>query len=424
MLRPPLRWKGAHTRRSLPRSISVAAGPGGRPDQGAGGVEVVTRPRGGVERGRFTDAFLDPMRAIGDPVADEAVAAVFADGDVDAVNDLMATLVRATDPDPKGLPPSVRDYLDLTFELPDWANTERIDSAQRTFAVWGPQISICLFCASLPSAYACADGAQVLRITARLATDARRRIMETGQFVMDVMVPGGLDDGGAGRRTIQRVRLMHAAVRHLVSSQAALQPGLWDPAWGHPLNQEDLAGTLLSFAYVPAEPLRRLGVRVSDNEAEDYLHCWNVVGHQLGLVPDLLTRDLTEAGQLVDAIRIRHTKASEAGIELTAALVELLEELIPKRRLDVAVPALIRRLAGPEVADLLGVPADGWPARVGLRAWSALNRVIHLASDDFEVRLAPIGRAMLEAGFKMERGGTRPTFEIPESLAGAWKVKR
>jgi hypothetical protein len=49
---------------------------------------------------RWTDALLDRMRELGDPVADRPVAAVLERGGVDAVNAIMRTLVRADQPVP------------------------------------------------------------------------------------------------------------------------------------------------------------------------------------------------------------------------------------------------------------------------------------------------------------------------------------
>jgi hypothetical protein len=83
-------------------------------------------------------------------------------------------------------------------------------------------------------------------------------VMETGQFLIDVANVGGLDENGKGRRAIQRVRLMHAAVRHLIKARNELTPGMWHPDWGTPINQEDLAGTRMSFSYVFSEPMGAL----------------------------------------------------------------------------------------------------------------------------------------------------------------------
>jgi hypothetical protein len=90
--------------------------------------------------------------------------------------------------------------------------------------------------------------------------------METGQFLIDVLTVGGLDDEhGKGRRTIQRVRLMHAAVRHLIMARndqgappvCGDEPPLWHKDWGTPIGQEDLAGTRASRFRI-SSPIRCL----------------------------------------------------------------------------------------------------------------------------------------------------------------------
>src|SRR5271163_1133760 len=203
---------------------------------------------------RWTDELLDRMRELGDPVADTPVAAVLERGGVDAVNAMMQTLVGVDQPAPEALPDEIRAYLVETLPLPEWADMAKIKRGQQLFETWGLEIACCLFCASLPSAYAAAKGVQVLYLTGRLDTDPRRRVMETGQFLIDVANVGGLGKNGTGRRTIQRVRLMHAAVRHLIKARNEKTPGTWNPEWGLPINQEDLAGTRMSFSYVFSDP--------------------------------------------------------------------------------------------------------------------------------------------------------------------------
>jgi hypothetical protein len=86
--------------------------------------------------------------------------------------------------------------------------------------------------------YAGYPGVKVLTFSRRLDHDAVRRVGETAQFVLAVMTPGSLHPGGRGIRKIQKIRLLHAAIRHLVSSS-----GRWD---------------------VGGDALRKLGVRVED----------------------------------------------------------------------------------------------------------------------------------------------------------------
>jgi ER-bound oxygenase mpaB/B'/Rubber oxygenase, catalytic domain len=380
---------------------------------------------------RWTDALLDRMRELGDPLTDEPVAAVLERGGVDEVNALMQTLVRVDQPVPDQLPDELRDYLVETLPLPEWADMGKIKRGQQLFETWGLEIACCLFCASLPSAYASAKGVQVLYQTARLDTDARRRVMETGQFLIDVANVGGLDENGKGRRTIQRVRLMHAAVRHLIMARNELTPGTWHRDWGTPINQEDLAGTRMSFSYVFTEPMRRLGVRVPAEDVDAYLHLWNVIGHLLGVRDELLVRDIADATDLVDTIRRRQFEASAAGQELTRALLELMYELTPVHRLDGTIPPLIRHLIGNETADLLLVPKSDLADHLGplarIAKWFFVHVLGQIERDLPRYRLAsrmaaPFGRDLLDTGLKLERGGERAPFDIPDHLARNWHV--
>jgi ER-bound oxygenase mpaB/B'/Rubber oxygenase, catalytic domain len=380
---------------------------------------------------RWTDALLDRMRELGDPVADTPVAAVLERGGVDAVNAIMQTLVRVDQPVPEQLPDELRDYLAKTLPLPEWADMRKIQRGQQLFETWGIEIALCLFCASLPSSYAAAKGVKVLYLTAQLDTNTRRRVMETGQFLIDVLTAGALDEHGKGRRTIQRVRLMHAAVRHLIKARNEQKPGLWDADWGTPINQEDLAGTLLSFAYVVVDPMRRLGAHIPVEDVDAYLHLWNVIGHLLGVRDELMVRDITDATALVDAIRRRQFRASPEGQDMTDALLRLLDELTPVHRFDDIIPPMIRHLVGDETADLLDVPHSDLADEIARFDRVAKRFYVDVfghgdrdsARYQMVSRLArPFGRDLLRALFMLERGGDRAAFAIPDHLARSWEL--
>jgi hypothetical protein len=119
----------------------------------------------------------------------------------------------------------------------------------------------------------------VLGLTARLETDAKRRLNETAQFHLDVMEPGGLEYGAHGFSDVRHVRLMHAAVRWLIEHDPRAE---WDPAWGTPINQEDLLETLLTFTEIVFEVFDRTGIIYTEDEANHYLHAWSVIGFHLG----------------------------------------------------------------------------------------------------------------------------------------------
>jgi ER-bound oxygenase mpaB/B'/Rubber oxygenase, catalytic domain len=380
---------------------------------------------------KWTDALLDRMRKTGDELADKPVKKVLDSGGVDAVNALLRTLVRNDQPVPEELPAEIQDYLAESLALPEWADMRKIKRGQQLYDTWGVLITLCLFCASLPASYAAAKGVKVLYLTARLDTDARRRVIETGQFLIDVLAVGGLDDEhGKGRRTIQRVRLMHAAVRNLIEERNKQQPGLWDPDWGTPINQEDLAGTRLAFSYIVADSLPRLGVRLPAKDVDAYLHLWDVIGHLMGVDDELRVHGKADAKALVDAIRDRQFRASPEGQDMTKALLGLMDEMTPFHRFDETIPPLIRHLIGDDIADMLDVPESKLP-EVGqlarLNKWFFVHVFgqSHRDSPRYELisRIArPFGYDLVHGLFRLERGGERAPFDIPDHLARSWEL--
>jgi hypothetical protein len=386
---------------------------------------------------KWTDALLDRMQNTGDECADKPVRKVFEAGGVQAVNGIMRTLVRNDQPVPEELPPEIRDYLAESLALPAWADMGKIKRGQHLYETWGVLITLCLFCASLPASYAAADGVKVLYLTARLDTDARRRVMETGQFLIDVLTVGGLDDErGKGRRTIQRVRLMHAAVRHLIMARndqgappvCGDEPPLWHKDWGTPINQEDLAGTRLAFSYIVANSLPRLGVRLPAKDIDAYLHLWNVIGHLMGIDDELRVDGIDDAKALVDAIRRRRFKASPEGQDMTKALLELMDDMTPFHSFQETIPPLIRDLIGDDVADMIDVPKSKLPELgrlIRLNKWIFVHVFGQSRRDSPRYELVsriarPFGYDLVHGLFRLERGGVRAPFDMPDHLARSW----
>jgi len=234
---------------------------------------------------RWTDEFLDPMRRLGDPLADQTTEALFQQHKITMANGLLKDALTNGSPLPDGVPEVLKDYFAQSARLPKWADPAVIERGERLFSRYGPQVIVVYHCYALPFCYASRRGVQVLHRTSRLAKNPQRRILETAQMIVDVMAPGGLTRPDChGVRTAQKVRLMHSAVRRLI-----LQHGDWNQAdLGLPINQEDMAGTLNAFAWITLDGLIRLGVDFTPDELEAYLHCWNVVGSLLGIREELL----------------------------------------------------------------------------------------------------------------------------------------
>src|SRR3954466_3039562 len=97
----------------------------------------------------WTDALLDPMRQIGDGLADALGSELFAQSEVAAVNSLMRGLITNEFPEPETRPPIVRDYFLQTDQLPQWADPKLIESGQHVFWRYGSKIILILLVNSL-----------------------------------------------------------------------------------------------------------------------------------------------------------------------------------------------------------------------------------------------------------------------------------
>ncbi|MGH2610484.1 MAG: oxygenase MpaB family protein, partial [Tepidiformaceae bacterium] len=266
-----------------------------------------TPPAPGAQHARWSDAHLDYHRFVGDVEADAAVAVILRDPALTAPQ-FFRWLVRNDSPVPADVPPPIAHYFQDTA-LPAFAREDLIRDGQRVFTKWGPQICMALFCASLPVGYSADRIVRILHSTGRLETDALRRVFETAQMLFNALDQGGLGPEGRGIRSSQRVRLMHAGVRHLIAAadadladQARIDgrphAPLWPLEWGKPINQEDLAGTLLTFTIVVFDALEKLGVRLTADERAAYMHTWRVIGHFMGIMDDMLPRDEADGRRL------------------------------------------------------------------------------------------------------------------------------
>lgn len=302
---------------------------------------------------RYSDELLDRLRTAADPLADQAIAAL---GRPDQVGRLIPQLVAIPRPDPAALPPGIAAWLDEHAHLPDWADRERLSRASALWVKHGVTMALILGTASLAECYAAARGVHALTYSNRLTHDTYKRLRETVLWVNLIMLPGGLDEAGEGIAAVYKVRLMHAAVRYLIN-----RAGGWETEHrGVPLCQEDLAGTLMTFAYTVPRSLRRLGVRFTARDAGDYLYFWSVVGEMMGVRPELIPADMAEAKTLTAAIFRRQHAASPAGQALTRAVLQTYGRLLPRPLADRFFPAFIRYLSGDQVADLLAVPRSPW----------------------------------------------------------------
>lgn len=338
-----------------------------------------------------TEASMDTLRDAGDELADATVAALFERGEVGTFNTLMRYVSTAGAPLPDGLPDVAREYLEATRVPPSWVDWGEMEKARLFFIDNNVHISTALSFASMPACYVVPRVAKLLSATHGLNYPSKR-MAETGQFTVYLMRPDAFEAGGRFVPAAQKVRLLHASIRHHLAREDR-----WDTAaLGTPICQEDMIGGQMFFSLLVLDSLHRLGIHLSTEGAEAYYYAWRVVGAMLGVDQDAVPKTLDEARAFLDLYMVRSMGPSEEGAHLTRQLIDLYEEVVPGTFFGPIVSALIRHLVGDTCADWLEVPRTPWDTvvkavphllgilesiedRSPLGAW-ALDRLGHLTT--------------------------------------------
>jgi hypothetical protein len=374
----------------------------------------------------WTNTFLNPKRQLADPLADKVVADLVAQNGQQSARNLFDELTRNVALPLEGKFPEVDAFLQTTGSLPDWTVPEKLELANRFFNDHGPKLLIILYHKSLPTLYLDAHGAKVLVQTGRLAHDGEskntfaRRIAETGQFLLNVMRHNALTENGHGIRAAQKIRLIHASVRNFIPEEH------WNTAeWGKPINQEDLALTLMSFSILLLEGLDAFGINYSTQEAEAYIHHWNVIGHFMGIDNDLLPASREEASSLVKAILDRQASSSDAGRLLTDSLITFTESNIPFEKFEKTSTLLIRFLIGNSYASMLGlIPQQGCFAyfipRIFKRLFSTGERLEDVVNQPMKLFLETFSYVATKKLVGYFDNYKNRHFTIPEEFEKRW----
>jgi hypothetical protein len=199
--------------------------------------------------------------------------------------------------------------------------------------------------------------AKAFHITGRTAGNLRR-VKQNTRHLVEITLPGGLDREGDGWKLTVRIRMIHAQIRYLL-----LRSGEWDTAVdGVPLNMAHMALAATGFSAINLQSVRKLGVRLNEEESAGFMHIWHYVQWLLG-IPDAL-RFTTED----EALRIRAVsrlceqppgaRATEVAHGYVNTVPELLgiEKPAKQRRLLNSLFRVSRALIGNERADRLGYP--------------------------------------------------------------------
>ncbi|MFN0049600.1 MAG: oxygenase MpaB family protein [Cytophagales bacterium] len=353
----------------------------------------------------INDYFLNEKRFVSDSFANKLAENIFTEANPQAILELVASISKNSDPIPDQLPQYLNEYFSQTFDTADWITKRQLNLSSQLFAENAQHILMCLMMLSLPYCYAASVDAGVLLLSQRVKNDTRKRLSETGQFVFDVMADDAFEPTGSGIRSIQKVRLMHAVVRYHLKKNHQ-----WDISKGLPINQEAMAGTNLAFSLMILRGLQRLNITTSSDQEQAYLNRWNLIGHIMGITEDLLFEDIKQIIALEERIRRRHFKKSDAGVQLTQALLDTAKDFFPDKSPSDFLYPIMNHLLGRDVCDILAIPYS-----VNKTEIVALLKMKNAFEQVFNIQSGRVNMAM-KSQIVSETGNKKADFQSPLSL--------
>jgi hypothetical protein len=257
------------------------------------------RPRGSYRRPRPSEKFSEflqrrelPSEAewdrgrqlviMGDPLADDYAALYPKLGYAKARAMLDAALERGVD-QVSDAPSALRALFAEIDTVPTWVDWSRVERGAAVMRRYAPLTWVFARLA-FAQTYVNANAGTPLYMSGSLGEEtAARRLKETDRWRLGIQRPGALRRQADGFKTVLRVRMLHALLRHHL-----LSSGKWDVGrLGMPIPQLDMAGANIGMFLAHSRLLAGLGVFMTPSEMGDAMHLWRYHGHLIGVVDDL-----------------------------------------------------------------------------------------------------------------------------------------
>ncbi|MFI1918719.1 oxygenase MpaB family protein [Nocardia sp. NPDC020380] len=297
-----------------------------------------------------TGSGADPL-TVYDAEADPVVADVMDHEDVPAVNRLLATWVKNTQPLPAGLPKGLSDFIESARQLPAWTDQGKLAQAFEFNKKRGLYLGVLYAFDSGMMSTVIPHEARAVYYS-RGGSHLKERISKTAKFGYDIGTVDAYGDSGEMIVTCVKTRIIHAAVRHLLPTSPQ-----W-PAGVIPISQDDIMVTWHSLATTIMRTLRSWNLQIPVAESDGYLHSWQLAAHFLGVrdeyIPNSWDEAESQAVQMLDPI----IAPTPEGNNLADQLLNLGEDLDLTLLSRGILGAFTRYILGDKIADWLAIPRE------------------------------------------------------------------
>jgi hypothetical protein len=366
----------------------------------------------------WTPELLQAMRHTGDERADEALrTATAVHGDVARISQVFRSFAADEAELPADAPAELRDFVADTQALPSSLDPARAARGAEVMLDHATLVALVLLLKSLPSGYAAPRLATILHFTGNLEQRPYRRALGVLQMLVNLSRSGAFVPGGRALVTGQKLRLLHAGIRHLVRRHV---PD-FEARFGAPVSQLDMVYTTMTFSVKVIDGLATLGVPLTAQQQDDYFHLWHSYGLLQGIRPEWMPADVSEGRALCRAYDAELSEAATnpAGVALTAADLAMMRQLMPAPLrwlgLGSAPQVYLVALLGPADAARVGVaPAHPLLEHLVLKLPRAWQRLWNATLPDHQVH-ADWSRRFFSVLIDRAWGG-EVRFSVPEHL--------
>lgn len=198
-------------------------------------------------------------------------------------------------------PEPLREFFIRVESAPDWVDWDKVRKGQRALRIGGADGMYVARDVSLLGGYQFSGFNKTLLRTGALEKGSNQRFTETLQWALDVIADGDLVPFGIGYRSTLRVRLIHALVRRHVAAMADWR----GDEWGLPVNQTDMAATLVGALIAPPPGGMGMGMLPGPGDLDAIAHLTRYVGWLIGVRDEWLPHNFR------DGIRVLFTALSK-----------------------------------------------------------------------------------------------------------------
>ena len=316
----------------------------------------------GYEKARLADpglaaSYIEHLN-VGDPGADAVIEDLVLLKQEESARFIEAAMEQQEDV-MRDAPKSLRTFFERLDTPPEWFDPAATLPGSRLFYRFPYVFTASLVGAGLIEGFSSGIAKSFL-YTGRLfdGDQGVRRLKQNNRHQVELFLPGGLERQGEGWKLTVRLRLVHAQIRRLISSQPD-----WDTdAWGSPISAAHLALANTVFSARVLRYIRRLlMLKPSAEEREGFMHIWRYQGYLMGIPELLIAHTEEQANHLFEIGLMCEPPPPMESIAMANALVNAAPTLVnmegpDSEKLVRKVYRLSRALIGDELADQLQYP--------------------------------------------------------------------